>query len=391
MKKQMVRLVAPLVAFSLYVAILFARSRAGIDQIPTDPNYDFLQKADQGSLTLFSSSPSFAVDHPLIAQIASFSPITQHARIASIITHLVWASCALGIFMVVRLSTGRFIVALTAGLAIVLSPWAAQSMLGNYGNVRWPILVAALVVCTQQLLSTQPSSRVLWMSSITAALTNPLAGLLVIPLSVAWVRSTQGILQKVTAVLSAPLIVFAINLMLTGGTGHSTKVTKFWTGAGLFWLAGQLLPSALAIVGLLIFARFKKYFRENGVFGAVLLVCSIFLSALCYALGGIADRYFFGPAALSGVGILLLLHSLRPEVTIRRFLFVVVLSISLIPAAKWFSVFPWLRSGVPWSEQVQRARRECEELRRESVELVTSDGITLTNPVPCVVLASEDR
>jgi hypothetical protein len=264
-------------------------------------------------------------------------------------------------------------------------------MLGNYGNIRWPILVAMLIVCSQELLSTSPRRNVLWASSATAALTNPLAGILVIPVFVTWIRRSQKCFKTAISVLSAPLLVFIVNLFLTGGSGHSAKTTWLWSGAGLFWTSGQILPSAVAVSGLFLFLFFKSKMQEDGTFGAVLLASALALALASYALGGIADRYFFGPAALSGVGILLLLHSLRSEVTIRRFLFVVVLSISLIPAAKWFSVFPWLRSGVPWSEQVQLARRECEDLRRVSVELVTSDGITLTNPVPCVVLASEDR
>ena len=377
--------------FLLCFFLLVARAWAGIDRIPTDPNYDYLQVADTNFWELVRTDPYFHIDAPLLAAVASLFSIDHQAVAANIVVHLVWSACALAVFMAIRRSTKSPLVASSTGLVLVLSPWASQSMLGNYGNIRWPILVAMLIVCSQELLSTSPRRSVLWASSATAALTNPLAGILVIPLFVTWIQRSQKCFKTAISVLSAPLLVFIVNLFLTGGSGHSAKTTWLWSGAGLFWTSGQILPSAVAVSGLFLFLFFKSKMQEDGTFGAVLLASALALALASYALGGIADRYFFGPAALSGVGILLLLHSLRSEVTIRRFLFVVVLSISLIPAAKWFSVFPWLRSGVPWSEQVQLARRECEDLRRVSVELVTSDGITLTNPVPCVVLASEDR
>ena len=63
-----------------------------------------------------------------------------------------------------------------------------------------------------------------------------------------------------------------------------------------------------------------------------------------------------------------------------------VVLLVLIPSVKWFAVFPWLTSGPTWSQQVDDARRRCAAGDITGASLLTSDGMTVTNPIPCAKL-----
>ena len=63
-----------------------------------------------------------------------------------------------------------------------------------------------------------------------------------------------------------------------------------------------------------------------------------------------------------------------------------VVLLVLIPSIKWFAIFPWLTSGPTWSQQVDDARRRCAAGDIAGIPLLTSDGITVTEPITCIKL-----
>lgn len=355
--------------------------------MPTDPNYDYFHYEKQLFDFLFQTSPYLHFDNPLVSSAAGIFPIHLHALAANLISHVILALCAVGIFLALKRVNIREWVGRLGGLVLVLSPWAAQSTLGNYGNNRWPIITASLIVVASEVARKQPSQWRIFMASVLAAIANPIAIVITIPVAVSMLirRSVSG--RIIGLVAAPPVVVLCLNLVLTNGSGHSARVEQLWDGAGLFWSTGLLLPGLVAIAGIVILLLCKSERNELNIFGLGIFCGSIAIALLSYHLGGIADRYFVAPAALTGIGMVVVLF----EAKLRWIIFRVavlgaVVLLVLIPSVKWFSVFPWLTSGPPWSEQVDDARQRCAAGDMAGVPLLTSDGMTATNPITCIKL-----
>lgn len=226
------------VVLCVYFAIVLLRSWKGLDRIPTDPNYDYFLPEKQLFDFLFRTSPYLHFDNPLVSSAAGIFPIHLHALAANLISHVILALCAVGIFSALKRLNIREWVGSLGGLVLVLSPWAAQSTLGNYGNNRWPIIATSLIVIASEVARKQPSRWRIFIAAVLAAIANPIAIVITIPVVVSILirRSLSG---RVAGLVAAPpVVVLCLNLVLTNGSGHSARVERLWDGAGLFGAQG---------------------------------------------------------------------------------------------------------------------------------------------------------
>lgn len=377
-----------LTIFAGLFGVLLLRGWNGLDRIPSDPNYTSILQNDLAH-NFVATRPYIHADTPTLSTLISRAPIEYQAIFATLSSHLIWTASAYLIFKTVsRVVTQRWIAVFSA-FVLVLSPWAAQSSIGNYGGVRWPILVAAAVFLSVEFRDVPPRTGVSVLASTIGALVSPVSVVLLLPVFLRNPKWNREEIARSLIVATPIVVVFSTNLILTQGSGYSTRVSGFWTGASVFWISGQLLPSTLSVAGIGILL-IKK--RLTSVQSAALL---LHLSAICtalstYALGGIADRYFVAPAALTTIGLAISLPRSNFRFSIYATLTALAIVVILIvPTVRWFSALPWLTSGPTWSSQVEKARDLCQENRRSSVELITSNGETLTPAIPCSVLELE--
>jgi hypothetical protein len=180
------------------------------------------------------------------------------------------------------------------------------------------------------------------------------------------------------------LLGLIINLLNAETGGHSSKTTSLWHDAGGFWISGQLLPISIAVVGIAFAAWTLRVARPQRVFALCLLTMVLLIVVASYQLGGIADRYFVAPGALAFIGVLVLLEDLglRHKLTLQIVRLILALAL-MVPTIRWFFVFPYLRSSPGWSTQIAVARQQCFDGSITSLQLLTSDGQTMTDRISC--------
>ena len=378
------RIIASLCAFSGFLLVVIARGWSGLDQIPSDPGYDYLGERIQSGFSVIEVRPYLYADQSLLASTASLIPLGARAIFLTLASHAIWAGCALVVFAMLHRRAVGGVASFVGGLLLVTTPWAAQSAIGNYGNVRWPILVAATVVISAEVAGKKPRGLPIALAATAAALSNPLHPLLLAPLLIG-ATCLAPERRKTLAVVSTPLLFgLGVNLVTATASGHSEKITSFWDGAGLFWVSGQVLPIAVSVVGLAFSVRHFGAWSERQLFAGNLFVMAILIAVASYQLGGIADRYYVAPASLAAIGTLVWLSDLRTRAVVIANVVAVLLSMVLIvPTIRWFFVFPYLDSATGWSTQVRTARMNCDTGALSSVELVTSNGESRTDPIDC--------
>ena len=377
----------PVILFCAYFAVVLLRSWRGLDRIPTDPGIDFLISKKQFFDYFFSTSPYLHFDTSLGSTAAGIFPLRLLGLATNLISHMIFAFCAVGVFLALKQLGIREWVGRIGGLVLVLSPWAAQSTLGNYANVRWPIITASLIVIASEVAREQPSQWRIFLAAVLAAIVNPIAIVITIPVAVSMLIR-RSIPRRIAGLVAAPpVVILCLNLVLTNGSGHSARVERLWDGVGLFWSTGLFLPALIALVGIVILLLCKPERNELNIFGLSVFCSSIAIALLSYRLGGIADRYFVAPAALAGIGMVVVLFEAKLRwILFRAAALGAVVLLVLIPSIKWFAVFPWLTSGPTWSQQIDDARRRCEAGNITGASLLTSDGITVTDTVTCIKL-----
>lgn len=380
-----IRRLAP--ASVLYLVIAVLRGIRGLDQIPSDPGHSAIAQRIGNPLQLLAFQPYLHSDQLTIASIVALAPIWIHGFLATLITHIVWAICGTVIYLsLVRLEIAHW-VSYVAGLILMLCPWAAQSSLGNFGNTRWPILVAVVVMVVSELVQLKPNVVTLSTGSCIAAITNPLAVVLVIPSLVSLLQRRRDSMRYIASVTGPVIAVLILNISMNGFDGHEAKVTTLWEGSGLFWSSGVFLPPALATIGIVFSLFFLKLGTSIQNLCLMTFGSALATALLSYQLGGIADRYFVTPAVLSGIGLLLLVSEITARYQCPRLVILCSFGVvAFVPSWKWFSVFPYLSSAPRWSTQVDNARQFCDEGETLEFRLITSDGITETDPLPCELL-----
>ena len=133
-----------------------------------------------------------------------------------------------------------------------------------------------------EVASRQPRAIPLAIAAAAATLSNPLHPLLLAPLLVGMVFLTSG-QRRVLSFGAVPLIIgLFVNVLNVGASGHDEKITSFWTGAGLFWVSGQMLPTAIALVGLGLSVRNIRAASERQLFVGHVFVLVVLLAVASY-------------------------------------------------------------------------------------------------------------
>ena len=360
------------------------RGWQGLNQIPSDPGYNWIEDRVRGGWSILTLDPYLHVDSPLITSMISLFPREFHGIVGTLATHVIWMLSALVIFEVLRRRNFGAAASFVGGLLLVSTPWAAQSAIGNYGNVRWPILVAAAVFIASEVAFKRPRALPMTLATVAVTLSNPVHPLLLAPLIAGW-WYLEADHRRSLLLASVPLLLgFVINLLNADAGGHDKKIKIFWEGAGLFWVSGQLLPATVALAGLLLSAKHLRAWNERQFFAVNLFAMVLLIAAASYQLGGIADRYYVAPAALAAIGALVWVTDIcTRSANLGKIIAVVLAVVLAVPTARWFFVFPYLRTAMNWSQQVEKAREQCASGAISKIEFISSIGANTIDPISC--------
>lgn len=364
---------AVLVAF---FALLLVRGWDSLDRIPADPGYGWIMRASSvGFSSIFSGDPHMHMYELVVAWMVGQLPVTLHAAGLSVFTHLTWAAGSCLVVLIVRNLSRSSTAALLSGLVIVLLPHTSESVLGNYGNSRW-ILLIALVVAVSVGPECQPGKLMIPLLALVTGLSNPVAGLSFLPI-LGRLHSHRTLCRKdirVFALLGLG-VVTQLFRAIQGDfwQGHSFKIMSPWDGMGVFWWSGLVGPILVSLGTLLVLRLCSDQNKQCVAAIRWLVVLALVIHGVSLLMGGIADRYFVAPLTLSLIAALLTLfiafERSRLPLRVCVFLYLVVF---MIPAAKWFSASWFLTSGPTWTSEVQQATAECEETELQLIMLRVS-------------------
>ena len=350
-----------------WMILLFLRTLNSIGRFPADPGYDLiLQARSEGGIQAFSTSswPYFYVIPRGIIDFVTIWPMRFEAVILGSVINLVWVVSAFVIFKTLFSQTQNLVLSAISGSLLILSPVAMESSLGSYGNVKWPLTVAlACVFCAPSTL--RKRFRSVLFAVFLIGMSTPMVIFCVFPLVYGAVRKE---IAKKTAITLLGLISLTTFLQILVSGGFS-RAAQGWSasrifsldGLGPFWLYGQLGPFMISIATAITLLVKRTQGEPASNFSLSLTVTSVCILASSLYLGGIADRYFVAPLALSSIGFAIILWSkpLLDHFSIQRVLLLGFVVASLIPAIKWFESGWYLTSGPTWYAEVERARDFC--------------------------------
>lgn len=352
------------IALPISFLLLTLRGWRSLDRIPADPGYGWVLRASREGLpSVLASDPYFRLHELSVAWIVSLFPIATHAVLLSILSHFAWA---LGATVTAwwTLKTVRSVpMAILVGMLVVFAPHAAESVLGNHGNVRWILLIMLVTI-----VSAPPELRSrgfgVGLLAFVNGLSNPVAGISLLPLVI-----RSGIERRVHprdlalgGWLAVGVVIQLIQAFTNGFLGgYNTKTSMPWDNMGFFWWSGLLGPLAASAATLLLVLIGKRRDVAGLEFPLFITISALATHAASYLLGGIADRYFVAPMTLTLVSFVLAVHLLSGRHRrLRRFSFLIFLVMATVPTSKWFSSSSYLASGPEWSAEVRRARSLCE-------------------------------
>ena len=378
----------------VYLILIFARDWKAVNRIGADTGYTFVPEAVNGNFTILFRPfiEYYELGSRVAAEIVAVFPIRYHAIASSTVVNLIWVFLALFIFTVIAAETTNALLSFFSGLALILNPYAMESSLGNIGTVKFALTACiAIAFCSRHAIKKYP--KLITVLTLVTGLTQPILLVTVIPLF--WLLHTSDQIQRRHVVILLFVVFLTLMIQLSGvgltdvfhGKGEAA-VKSLWPGMGLFWYSGIFFPAFFSITLMLI--NFTKRFKTTKFkeFRDLLCVSTISLSATCYFLGGIADRYFVAPMTLAGLSGLLLLHDILPIYAKNKKIIVVFASgIALIPTVKWFEAGWYLTSGPTWTSEVDRAKLICAERPNSVVELFVSPNSSAV--VSCERLKSD--
>lgn len=371
----------------VYLILIFARDWKAVNRIGADTGYTFVPEAVNGNFTVLFRPfiEYYELGSRVAAEIVAVFPIRYHAIASSTVVNLIWVFLALFIFMVITAEATNALLPFFSGLALILNPYAMESSIGNIGTVKFALTAGvAIAFCSRHAIKKYP--KLITVLTLVTGLTQPILLVTVIPLF--WLLRASDRIQRrhITILLIVVFLTTMIQLSEVGltdalnGKGETT-VKSLWPGMGLFWYSGIFFPTFFSII--LILLNFTRRFQATKFKEVRNLLCAstISLSASCYFLGGIADRYFVAPMTLASLGGLLLLNDILPLFAKdKKIIVVFAAGIALIPTVKWFEAGWYLTSGPTWTSEVDRAELFCTNRSNSIVELfVSPDGSTFVS------------
>ena len=367
---------------AIWLIVISLRTRVSMYRFPADPGYDLLNQAITTSgVQIFSTQdwPYFYVIPRIAIEVAVLFPLAMQAVILTVLINVIWVACAAVIYSFASMNLNNKVLAALTGTALILSPVAMESSLGSYGNVKWPLTVAIVCWFSSPNLFNKHFKMLLGFTFLVG-MSTPMLVFCIAPIPILLMANQINKLKSFLILLTVGITTF-FQLKIAGGIGAASKgwggsrVFRL-NGLGKFWLFGQLWPITISI-GLLLVAlllRKKQYMNFSTIIG--LAVTALGLSATSFYLGGVADRYFVAPLALSSIALILFCSIIISKSTysLRRATLFFLVIVLFVPSLKWFDAGWYLTTGPTWHDEVNSAKDECENTMNEIVKLEISAG-----------------
>ena len=345
--------------------ILNARTLQSITRFPADPGYDYLFfGATDGVQSWFDLDPYVHFGAHFISWLASFSPLKSQSIVLATLVHFVWSVLGVFIFIVLRRDGFSKSVSLLSALSLALCPAASESSLANVGNIKWPLLIFALILVSSNQLKRSPKISCAYL--FITGITNPLSVIIFLPLLMNFFSSNKIDRKLFVLPIVGLLVSFVIQAVTVGssGLGHGrggAKVLEPWQGMGLFWWSGLISPSLICVVALILQSLFHLHSKSHLIIRVAFVVPALALGSYLY--GGIADRYFVAPMVISWIVSIVFINDIAARLN-RNYVFVVsglAFLLFLVPTIKWFNSGWYLNAGPTWSDEVELAKAICSD------------------------------
>ena len=367
--------------------ILNTRTLQSLARFPADPGYDYvLSGATNGISSWFDLNPYVHFGAHFLSWLASFAPLETQAFVLATLVHLLWSAIGVAISIVLhREGFSRFVSILSA-LTLALCPAASESSLANVGNIKWPLLIFALILASSNQVIRFPKLSCAYI--FLTGLTNPLTVIIFLPLLMNYLAS-ENIHKKLFKIpFTGLLISFGIQVVIVGSSGLSrgaggVKVLTPWPGMGLFWWFGLVTPTIICLGALLLQSLFHLHSSSKLIIR--IAVAAPLLALASHLYGGIGDRYFVAPMVISWIVSIVFISGLGARLNRNQFLVVAVTALLLfaVPTVKWYNSSWYLTAGSTWSDEVKKAQTVCSN-GRAFVNLEIGD---LNNTeLPCVYI-----
>lgn len=358
----------------------FGRIVSSFGKFASDPGYDFLLIVEKDGLkSLFSGSEGYIQIGPrLLAMFARLFPIEQQAVVLSASVTIVVIMIALLIFQAVFTQFGKTFLAVIAGLAFLVVPAAAESTVGNYGSIKWPLVVGlAVVIACQKFVEANVLFTVALV--IFVGLCSPLAIAVSLPLLGYALPKFGQVDKSLKYLLAAAVGVTLVQFLYWYSSGAGAQIYggsvpyKPWAGMGLFWYSIWLTPPLFGLLVLIIFLVLKFATKASVDSTAIWLALSAMgIFAATYMSTGIKDSTAVAGQSLAWISVIITMfvviptipfHFVRIGTTVALSMFFVVSSV------KWYSASWYLVDGKKWSVLIEQARTDCADENAQTAKL----------------------
>lgn len=356
------------------VAIAVGRLWGAFDRVPPDPGVDFyLESRRDGLTTLFREEGGYLdVPRRVLSQVVSLAP-TEYWVIAS---NLLWlgliAICSVVVYTTVWSASISRLTSFGAAMTYVLSPSMSESQLGHESVVKWSLLFVLSVLLAREARMPLPSKRLILLV-IICCLSNPVAFSLVPIFLISRFKEIKRRDPRAWAILSAFLFPLSLQFIVWLRSGQSIQkyggdtIYLPWDGIGFFWIFNWMLvpvlaPPLLGVEYLLRNHRQADISKTLSSYRVNLLIASILVWTVSYAIGGIADRYFVVPQTLLWISAILLITDLRDirfTALAQNLVGIGVTLLLSLAAARWFTASAFLSASPRWSSDISEAEVVC--------------------------------
>ena len=380
----------------LYGVVAFGRIINSFGKFASDPGYDFLLLIERDGLkSLISGSEGYIQIGPrLLAIFARFFPIEQQAVVLNITVTLVVIMIALLIFEAVLAQFDKISLAVVAGLAFLVIPSAAESTVGNYGSIKWP-LVAGLGVVLACRKFIDMNFLITLVLVIVVGFCSPLAIAVSLPLG-AYAYSEFGQVEKSFRYLFATsLTVTLIQFLywLSSGDGaqiYGGKVPyRPWPGMGWFWYSIWLTPLIFGLSVLIVFAVIHRFSSMKLDIASIwLALSSLGVSFATYVSTGIKDSTAVAGQSLAWIAVITTMFYFIPGLPwhlVRIGMFGLLSTFFVVSTVKWYPASWYLANGEKWSVLVKQAKIDCSN---ENVEFAKLKLLLAETELSCSMFLS---
>lgn len=358
----------------------FGRIVSSFGKFASDPGYDFLLIVEKDGLkSLFSGSEGYIQIGPrLLAMFARLFPIEQQAVVLSASVTIVVIMIALLIFQAVFTQFGKTFLAVIAGLAFLVVPAAAESTVGNYGSIKWPLVVGlAVVIACQKFVEANVLFTVALV--IFVGLCSPLAIAVSLPLLGYALPKFGQVDKSLKYLLAAAVGVTLVQFLYWYSSGAGAQIYggsvpyKPWAGMGLFWYSIWLTPPLFGLLVLIIFLVLKFATKASVDSTAIWLAISAMgIFAATYMSTGIKDSTAVAGQSLAWISVIITMFVVMPTIPFHFVRIGTTVALSMffvVSSVKWYSASWYLVDGKKWSVLIEQARTDCADENAQTAKL----------------------